>query len=226
MAAARVSRGDAPLEIRKALWDFLEDLVPGNTNNSGRGKTLTVLTRIWLMVPEKVEPLRARAIKCLSSANGDNRVAIHWAMVIATHPFFFDVATHVGKLLALHGQANRTQIKRRMTESWGDRSTLERTIQHVLKSMVQWGYWRRVRRRESLVATRDPIHVSEEISELLVHGILLRQESGMPLSQLLRHPANFPFELRLSTATLRKHPIIRVQRHGDQSDFVAFLGRP
>ena len=139
IAAARVSRGELPSEIRKVLWDFLEDLVPGNTNNSGRGKTLTVLTRIWLTVPEQVEPLRDRALKCLAAANGENRVAVHWAMVVATHPFFFDVATHVGKLLALHGQANRSQIKRRMTRSWGDRSTLERTIQHVLKSMAQWG---------------------------------------------------------------------------------------
>jgi hypothetical protein len=172
-------------------------------------------------VPEKVEPLRARALKCLSSANGKHRVAIHWAMIIATHPFFFDVATHVGNFLALHGQVNRTQIKRRMTESWGDRSTLERTIQHVLKTMVQLGVLHAGSEKGSLVAARDPIHVPDEISELLVHGILLSQESGMQLSQLLRHPANFPFELRLSTAGLRKHPIIRVQRHGDQSDFVA-----
>jgi hypothetical protein len=29
-----------------------------------------------------------------------------------------------------------------MTETWGDRSTLERTIQHVLRSMAQWGLLR------------------------------------------------------------------------------------
>src|SRR5208282_2112462 len=40
-------------------------------------------------------------------------------MVIGTRPFFLDVATHVGKLINLHGQAIRSQIKRRMTETWG-----------------------------------------------------------------------------------------------------------
>jgi hypothetical protein len=220
MAAGRVSSGDAPLEVRNALWHFLEDLVPGNTNNSGRGKTLTVLTRIWLTVPTKNEPLRASAIKCLSSANGENRVAVHWAMVIATHPFFFDVATHVGKLLALHGQANRTQIKRRMTESWGDRSTLERTIQHVLKSMAQWRVLRPGSEKGSLVLARKPIRVSEEIAELLVYGAMLSQGRGMLLSQLVSHPAIFPFKLQLNAATLRKHACLRVQRQGDQSDLV------
>ena len=220
IAAARVSRGELPTETRKVLWDFLEDLVPGNTNNSGRGKTLTVLTRIWLTVPEQVEPLRDRALKCISAANGENRVAVHWAMVVATHPFFFDVATHVGKLLALHGQANRSQIKRRMTESWGDRSTLERTIQHVLKSMAQWGVLKPGLEKGSLVVASNPIRVSEEIAELLVHGVMLSQGRGMSFSQLVSHPAIFPFKLQLSAATLRKHPCLRVQREGDQSDFV------
>lgn len=220
IAAARVSRGELPTEIRKVLWDFLEDLVPGNTNNSGRGKTLTVLTRIWLAVPEHVEPLRDRALKCLSAASGENRVAVHWAMVVATHPFFFDVATHVGKLLALHGQASRSQIKRRMTESWGDRSTLERTIQHVLKSMAQWKVLKPGSERGSLVVARNPIQVSEEIAELLVHGVMLTQGRGMSLSQLVCHPAIFPFKLHLNAETLRRHPWLRVQRQGDQSDFV------
>jgi len=220
IAVARVSRGEPSSEVRKVLWDFLEDLVPGNNNSSGRGKTLTVLTRIWLMVPEQVEPLRDRALRSLTAANSENRVAVHWAMVVATHPFFFDVATHVGKLLALHGQANRSQIKRRMTESWGDRSTLERTIQHVLKSMVQWGVLRPGAEKGSLVTTGNQIQVSEEIAEVLVHGVVLGQGRGMSLSQLVSHPAIFPFKLQLNPATLRKHPNLRVQRQGDQTDFV------
>ncbi|WP_051379679.1 hypothetical protein [Bradyrhizobium murdochi] len=220
IAAARLSRGEDVPEIRKVLWEFLEDLVPGNTNSSGRGKTLTVLTRIWLTVGDQVGPLRTTALKRLTSAGGENRVAIHWAMVIATHPFFFDVATHVGKLLALHGQANRTQIKRRMTESWGDRSTLERTIQHVLKSMTQWGVLHAGSEKGSLVTSRTPIQTSEEIAELLIHSVLLSQGRGMLLSQLANNPALFPFKLQLNASTLRKHQGLRLQRQGDQSDFV------
>jgi len=220
IAAARASRGERPTKSRKVLWDFLEDLVPGDTNSSGRGKTLTVLSRIWLTVPEQVEPLRIRALKCLAAANGENRLAVHWAVIVATHPFFFDVATHAGKLLSLHGQASRSQIKRRMTESWGDRSTLERTIQHVLKSMAQWRVLEPGSEKGSLHIASKPIHASEEISELLVHGVLLSQGCGMSLPQLVRHPALFPFKLQLNATRLRKHKNLRVQRQGDQSDFV------
>jgi hypothetical protein len=107
-----------------------------------------------------------------------------------------------------------------MTESWGDRSTLERTIQHVLKSMAQWGVLKSGSEKGSLVVARNPIQVSEEITEFLVHGVMLSQRRGMSLLQLGGHPAIFPFKPQANAATLRKHPYFRVQRQGDQSDLV------
>jgi hypothetical protein len=219
-AAARAKTNQAPSDIRKFLWAFLEDLVPGNTNNSGRGKTLTVLTRIWVTVPGHVEPLRQAALRSIASATADERVAIHWAMVIGTHPFFYDVATHVGKLFALNGQANRTQIKRRMTDKWGDRLTLERTIQHVLRTMVQWGLLREGKEKGSLLAPARRLLIDDEIAELMVHAILLSHGSGLPLAQLTGHPALFPFDIHLNIAALRKNTLMHMHRQGDQADFV------
>ena len=219
-AAARVVRGESPDETRKFLWDFLEDVEPGKTNNSGRGKTLTVLTRIWVAVPPRAEPLKQEALKCLAAASGEQRVGIHWAMAAGTHPFFLDVATHVGKLIKLNGLANRTQIKRRMTEAWGDRSTLERTIQHVLRSLTQWGLLRAGHEHGSLIGPAQRIRLGEDVSQLLVHSVLLGQDRGSQFGQLIDHPALFPFALHLAARTLIRNPIFRVQRQGDQSDFV------
>jgi hypothetical protein len=156
-------------------------VVPGNTQSSGRGKTLTVLTRIWVVVPEQAEPLRRAALQCIDSATGEQRIAIHRAMVIGTHPFFCDVAANVGKLLILNRQANRSQIKRRMTEAWGDRSTLKRTIQHVLRSMLQWGLLGLGQEKGSLSAPLRRIAINDEVSELLLHAVLLGHGHGLPL---------------------------------------------
>jgi hypothetical protein len=218
--AARAATGQTPAEIRKFLWDFLEDVVPGNTNNSGRGKTLTVLSRIWVAAPAPVKPLREMALRRFVSATSEQRVAIHWAMAVGTHPYFYDVVTNVGKILTLNGQANRSQIKRRMTETWGDRSTLERTIQHVLRSIIQWGLLRHGQEKGSLVAPPRRIPITHEIGELLIHAILLSHGHGLPLSQLTSHPALFPFDVRLNPTSLRKNHSMRVQRQGDQNDFV------
>src|SRR5581483_5323748 len=160
-AVARVMTGEPPDATRKFLWEFLEGVEAGTTNNSSRGKTLTVLTRIWVSVPKQAEPLKRAALQCVTSASGENRIGVHWAMVAGTHPFFFDVATHVGKLIKLNGQANRSQIKRRLTETWGDRSTLERTIQHVLRSMGQWGLLRAGEEHGSIVGPARRIRTND-----------------------------------------------------------------
>jgi hypothetical protein len=219
-AVARVMSGEAPEETRRFLWNFLEDVEPGTTSNSSRGKTLTVLTRIWVSVPKQAELLKQAALKCIASTSGEKRIGVHWAMVAGTHPFFFDVATHFGKLIKLHGQANRSQIKRRMTEAWGDRSTLERTIQHVLRSMAQWGLLRSGEENGSLIGPDQRININDEVGQLLVHSVLLGHGKGLPFSHLIDHPALFPFSVHLTARDLMQSPMFRVQRQGDQSDFV------
>jgi hypothetical protein len=138
-AAGRVADGHSPADVREFLWGLLDGVVGGDTVHSARGKTLTVLMRIWVAVPPTAEPVRAAAIKNICSASSGERLAMHWATSVACYPFFAEVAAHVGKLLALNGDANLSQIVRRMTETWGDRSTLPRAVQRVIRSMVQWG---------------------------------------------------------------------------------------
>jgi hypothetical protein len=218
--AGRVAAGDSPDEIRTFLWNFLDGVVAGNSVHSGRGKTLTVLSRIWVTVPARAKPLREAALRCIASVTPEQRVAIHWAMAIGTYPFFCDVAGNVGKLLALNEQVNLPQLGRRMTETWGDRSILLRAIQRVLRSMVQWGVLRDGPAKGTFVAPSRRIHLPDAISELLLQAILVSNARGMPLAYLTGHPALFPFDVHVSAAALRKSGCMQIRRQGDQSDFV------
>ena len=218
--AARVASGESTSEIAKSVWTFLEDVEPGTTHNSGRGKTLTVLNRIWVDVPANAVSLKRAASASISSVSGDERIAVHWAMITATHPFFFDVATHLGKLLMLQGHANRSQIKRRMTDVWGDRATLERAIQHVLKSMIRWGLVRNGPEKGSLIGPDRRIDVVESVGFLLVHSVLLSLGRGLAISKLVGHPSLFPFGLNVYASSLRDSASFEIHREGDQSDFV------
>ena len=102
-ALARVLTGETAEESTKFLWKFLEDIEPGSTLNSSRGKTLTVINRVWVSVPERAEPLKHAALKSVGAVSSERRIAVHWAMVMGTHPFFFEVAIHIGQLIKLHG---------------------------------------------------------------------------------------------------------------------------
>jgi len=218
--AGCVATGQAPEDVRKFLWTFCEGVVAGGSVHSGRGKTLTVLSRIWVIVPEQARPLRKAALQCIGSATSEERVAIHWAMAIGTYRFFCDVAVRVGKLLALNGEANLSQVGRRMTESWGDRSTLPRAIQRVLRSMVQWEALRDGPAKGTFVAPTKRTAISDQIGELLLQAMLVSHGRGVPLSQLTGHPALFPFGIHLSATAMRKSGCVLIQRQGDQTDFI------
>jgi hypothetical protein len=224
-AAGRVAGGHLPADIREFLWGLLDGVVKGDTAHSARGKTLTVLMRIWVTVPPIAEPLRAAAIKTIRLASSEERLAMHWAMSIACYPFFAEVATHVGKLLALNGHANLSQIVRRMTETWGDRSTLPRAIQRVLRSMVQWGAIREGGRKGIFMQPARRIVLSESLAELVVQAVLISHGGGMGLTQASSHSASFPFDVRLNASSARKSDQLRVLRQGDQTDFVELAVR-
>lgn len=218
-AAGRIAAGHSPADVREFLWGLLDGLVGGDTVHSARGKTLTVLMRIWVTVPPTAEPLRAAAIRRICLASSEERLAIHWTMSVACYPFFADVAAHVGKLLALNGHANLSQIVRRMTERWGDRSTLPRAVQRVLRSMVQWGALREGAENGIFVPARR-IVLSEGPAELIVQAVLISHGGGMELTQATSHSALFPFDVRLNASSARKSNQLRVLRQGDQTDFV------
>jgi len=141
-------------------------------------------------------------------------------MSVACYPFFAEVAAHVGKLVALNGHANLSQIVRRMKETWGDRSTLPRAIQRVLRSMMQWGALREGEEKGAFVLPERRIVLSEITAELVVQAVLVSHGGGMGLIQATSHSALFPFHVRLNAFNARKSDQLRVLRQGDQTDFV------
>jgi len=219
-ALARALTGEAPQDSTKFVWAFLENIEAGTTVNSGRGKTLTVINRVWLSVPEEAKTLKRAALRAAEDASRETRIAVHWAMAVGTHPFFFDVATHIGQLTKLHGQANRSQLKRRMAETWGDRSTVQRAILRVVQSMEQWGVLDSGEEKGSVVISGDRTNVKGDLGRLLVYSVLLCSGKSLPIPNLIEHPALFPFLVQLTAGELMGNPAFSVQRQGDQSDLI------
>lgn len=219
-AAGRLAAGDTPKLAREHLWKMLEGVVAGSTPYTARGKTLTVLGRVWLIPPKPAIALRDSAVRVVRHATTEERLAVHWAMLSASYPFFVDVAALVGKSLGLNGDVALAQLTRRLVDTWGDRSTLRPAAQRIMRSMVQWGVLCDGKVRGTFTSAAKRISVPPEFSELLLEGILVSNGNGLPLAQLRTHPALFPFAIHLDMNRLRKHPRMRVARQGDGSDFI------
>jgi len=225
--AAKVAEGESPPAVRKYLYSVLEGAVAGDTKNSARGKTVTVLSHIWCLVPETAVALRGRALKRLVHATAAERLAIHWAMMIATYPFFTDLASALGRLLSLHGSVTLSQLKRRLVETWGERSTIVRAIPRVVRSMVQWEVLKDTGKKGVYALGDDPRSVRHSVAEMLVEALLIdSDQESMDVEQLLGHPALFPFILRLTAHQLRDADHFRLHRQGLDQDVVALRNDP
>ncbi len=208
--------------IRERLEHLLGGKVAGAGPHSARGKTMTVLLHIWVLTPDKLVPLRDDGLALLRDRSGRDRLPLHWGMCVATYPFFRDVAETTGRLLSLQGTAALSQVVRRTTESWGERSTLIRAVQRVVRSFVEWGIL--VETEERGIFSAAPkftvTHDGGLGPWLLEAGISNCEKQARPFRSLVGSASFFPLNLKLSPRDVGGSPRLEVHRQGLDEDMV------
>jgi hypothetical protein len=219
--ASRVAAGDSLEELRTGMWEYLEGKVSGVKFNSDRGKTMTVLTRIWGKVPPAVEHLKPRAVAAFQTSKAREHLPLHWAMAIASYPVFSDVAATAGRLLTLQDSFSLAQLTKRMVAQWSERPVLVKSTQRIIRSLVDWGALTDTETKGVYARAPKSFPVTKEIAVLLCESLLLDNEHhSLPANQLLDHPAIFPFRHSLTMADLREAPVFDVHRQGIDGDIV------
>lgn len=199
--AARASAGDTRLEAMRWLHASALSSLAGDGAHSAKGKTATVLLRIWYPQDEKCLELRDHALRLLPDASPSDRLALHWALSIAAYPFFAAVAQQVGRLVGLQGDATMRDVERRVAERYGDRSTLTRAVQRVVASMSAWTV---VVSQGSVLWSAGRRSVSTPVALFLVRALLVGLPGrSVPLDALLGEPALFAFDVRLTPSDVQ-----------------------
>lgn len=225
--AGFVADGLATADVRRRLFEYLEGIVPGDTPHTQRGKTITVLTRIWSRVPTEAVGLRDDALRVYPDVSPDGRLAVHWAVTMAVYPFFLDTAAMVGRLIRLHGATSLQQVTRRLEEGWGARPSIYRSAHRVLQTMERWGVIDTAERPGQYRAAAIRPIVEAQIGVLLAEAVLLGRRGGTSSTgDLASSPALFPFEVRLDAGELRRAERLEVHRMGLDVDQVALRAGP
>ena len=215
-AADGTAAGLAPTDLRSSLVRRLEgEVTGGGTPHQARGKTATVLLHVWARVPAAAVPLRDDACALLSGRSGRDRLPLHWGLCLAGYPFFRDVAAAAGRLLALQRTASLTCIVRRVTETWGARTTVTRAAQRIVRSFVDWGVLEETGARGVFAPVPRIVVRDGEIGPWLVEAALAGAgRDAVPLGDLLRGPACFPFDLQVSARDVARRPRLELVREG------------
>ena len=225
-AAGHAASGKSYDEMREALLDLLDGVVGGRRYASARSKTVTVLCRVWGGVVPGTEGLRARAIEALAHVEASERVVLHWAMTLAAYPFFADDASIVGRLLELQDEAPMAHIVRRAVELWGDREKVRGGSQKIVRSMTDWGCLSEASTKGVFRKRTPQVTVRGELGAILAEALIFGgEQSAVPMPQLLRHPAGFPFQLEIAAHDLRRSGRFEISRQGLDIDVVSLSAR-
>ena len=196
--ANAVLAGSPEGEIVTALRERLRERfsLGGDRVSGNRDKAVSILTRVWVTVPDERRTLRDEGLDLLRQADANDRMLVHWCMCMAVYPFFGAVADTAGRLLRLQGTAAAAQVQRRLRERLGERETVARAARRVLRTFIDWGvlvetggkgFYRGAAKR---VVGHGPTAVWVLKAMLSAGGGTLQSPAA-----LLRTPGLFPFEI-------------------------------
>ena len=219
-ALRMVLAGMTEKDIRENLDQYLStQKQSGGIGERGKktyGMAIGILAS-WFAPEDDLRRFRDEALKIASVIPEEEWLPLHWAVISAAYPFWFNVAKQVGRLFNLQESVTQVQIFNRVMEQYGDRETVARNARYTVRSFVAWGVLQESANKGCYKkAPSMQIH-DRKLAALLIESALHATPEGkLPMTTLLKNPAYFPFELpMLSGDSLAKSSDnIELMRHG------------
>ena len=223
--AQLVLAGNDLVTIKAILQDELLDSFQ-SFQKGVRGsldKTLTILLKIWVRPSDDLKTLHKKGLDFISRLPEKDHLAVHWGMLMATYPFWGRVADQVGRLLRLQGQFKIAQVQRRLLEQYGERQTVSRAAQRVLRSFVDWGVLRDGLERGTYVSGMEHSVGNLALLAWLAEAFLNASPNGsIPFQSILNSTTLFPFRFTEVSAIqlAAENENLVLLRHGLDEDLV------
>ncbi len=220
-----VIAGNTKTSINEILQDLLKNNLSGGKLGvrGSREKTITILMKIWLTVPRDLEALRDEGLQIHQGLPRKDRIVVHWGMALAAYPFWGAVAAHTGRLLRLQGTAAAAHVQRRIKEQYGERETVSRSVQRVLRSFIDWNVLNETDDKGIYAqGNRYSIQDSRLIAWLVKASLHTRANGSAAIKDLLDSPSIFPFRLAHVSAEylVSLSPRLELLRHGLDDNLV------
>lgn len=213
--------GMAANEIRNDLIDYLADKKQsGGTGERGAeaAKMAVNMLSVWHSPADDLRNFRDSLLKQAKRISQGQWITLHWSIMIANYPFWYNMATQVGRVLNLQDAVTSQQVYGRITEIYGDRETALRYARYTMRSFVAWGLLEDSEIKGRYIK-RDPVAVSDpQIIAMLFEAMLISTpEHKAPLRSLMASPALFPMCLAMDVAqqSIASNPRLISDHFGD-----------
>lgn len=216
-------------DIYSSLKERLEgELSIGSSAVRGsREKTITLLMKTWVRVPDDLRELRQDAFELMKGIRRQERLPLHWGMTMAVYPFWRVVAEVTGRLFRLQGSAAPRQVQRRVKELMGEREVVARSARYVLRAFADWGVVADSERQGEYQCSPARLITDPELAKWLYEAVVVSLPDGASdFRSLVSSPGLFPFQLpAMSPAQLSGANRVEVIRHSLEESMVKLKPR-
>lgn len=179
--------------VRKKLDFLINDKIP---LYSSRKKVLTILSKIWIRVPDSIIPIRDQAAILFPSLSGKEHVWLHYGLVLIAYPFFRDVVYQITNKSDYSLQITSRDLFNSIKTSWGERSSIEKQVCRVPLTLADWNLLKKDGYHYQII---DKIKTERKDLQFFILNVLLTVEAKpLPIDQIAFHPLLFPFQITLS----------------------------
>lgn len=206
---ARLWRAGLPVSAcRERLTAYLSTEITSPTNLR---KTREILMRLWFYDGAAAN-LRGEAATLLETC--PNAAAIHWSLLLVTYPVFAELSRIIGRLFELGEVVTARQIRQKLFDALGERTTLFYSAEKILSTLRDFGILT-ARKPGQYTLTRSVVD-DERITALLIRAALaVEGGSYRRLNELENLNVLYPFRLRV-TATMLDEKIFTVTSMGGE----------
>ena len=176
--------------FKKELNDYLSFEIEGPTRLR---KTREILMNLWVypFEDEKANLIRKQALDAIKNGNED-KLAMHWCMLLLYYPVFVDVTGMIGKISSMQDSFSLAWLKDKIFEEWGERTTLLHTLPKIMQTLRQLG----AVDSNGGVYTVNHYEIKDAVTKkILLKTILaLKMQAYYEPSELSKVSQMFPFE--------------------------------
>lgn len=159
-------------------------------------KTREILMNIWVYENDYTATLRDEALR-LFQKDSDYALPVHWCMMLAAYPVFQDMCRLIGKIGEFEETITTKQIKQKLFDEWGERSTLYHSSDKLISTL---------KALEALDSEKTGVYSIKkhefskpEIVDFLLYAMMKIDDAGYySLLDLENSVYLFPFEYKVS----------------------------
>ena len=180
-------------------------------------KTREILMNIWVYENDYTDSLRNEALRLIQK-DSDYALPVHWCMMLAAYPVFRDMCRLIGKIGEFEEKITTKQIKQKLFDEWGERSTLYHSIDKLIATLK--ALYVLESSKVGVYSIKTHTFSKPEIVNFLLYTMMKIDDAGYySLLNLENSLYLFPFEYQVSQENIMEDDRFMLGTFGGEISF-------